>query len=315
MVSARTGATTRIIGATHALTFAAYTNRSSVLGVPHGGFPYNNPNPNVGASFSWKKVFDMRKPIFSPCAETFSEMSLSLSSQQEILENKKRVLVVNFDNGPGGVGWWLNMLMNNNVSDTKPFGYYGLDASSEVLGSGFSMLSIVFQKVTFGSEDTFSWHVGQEHAGLQKYIMNHDANSARDSYFWDPRKDMGIEVGVVLLKSTITGEFAGAWFHESRRRERKRTADLSRELAQHCALLARTRPQVMYLSRGRPGSGERVRSHSDFAAEATYRCSRFFAVPSQRLPVHADVHSLSDVGRLDIDAAVEDRARYIVLEA
>jgi len=330
-----------IIGATHALTFAAYTNRSFVLGVPHGGFPYNNPN--VGASFSWKKVFDMRKPIFSPCAETFSEMSLGLSSQEEILENKKRVLVVNFDNGPGGVGWWLNMLMNKNVSGTKPFGYYDHDAHSEILrmfgslsqetitacllreiliyqkfnirrslrtsikyvgvharggdkatevtledgshfidaldeikathanipslylsgdrlpvrkaimqtfdnvfflpelttnpsemntrecrfpclfydsmfdilmlargeivlgtvGSGFSMLSNVFQRVTFGSEDSFSWHVGQEHAGLQKYIMNH-VDSVRDSYFWDPRKDMGIEVGVVLSKVNNT---------------------------------------------------------------------------------------------------------------
>ena len=331
-----------VIGATSALTFAAYTNRSFVLGVPHGGFPYMNQNPDASANFSWKNVFDMSKTSFSPCSQTFSELSLGLSSQQEILENKKRVLVVNFDNGPGRVGWWHEMLMNNNISNTKPYGYYTGDASYAILkmfgslsqeaitacllrevliyqkfnirrslrtsiryvgiharggdkamevtleeedhfvdaideikatranlpslylsgdrlpvreaiirtfgekvfflperitnpteistndcrypclfydalfdilmlargeivlgtiGSGFSLLSIVLQRVAFGGADSFSWHVGQEHAGLQKYVMSHEeANNLRDSYFWDPRKDKGVDFGIVLSK-------------------------------------------------------------------------------------------------------------------
>jgi len=331
-----------VIGATHALTFAAYTNRSFVLGLPHQGFPYTNPNRNANVKFSWNKVLDMRKSIFSPCAENFSEIPLSLSSQEEILENKKRVLVLNFDNGPGGVGWWHNMLMDNNISYAKPFGYYQHDASSEIIkmfgtlsqetvtacllrevliyqrfgirrslrtslkyvgvharggdkvselkledenlfmdalheikgthaditsvylsgdrlslrkaimqtfdnvyflpeipsnpseintrecrfpclfydvlfdtlmlargeillgtiGSGLSMMSILLQQISFGSGDSFSWHVGQEHPGLQKYVMQQRQNYVRDSYFWDPRKDMGIEAGIVLLEAS-----------------------------------------------------------------------------------------------------------------
>lgn len=332
-----------IIGASHALTLAAYTNRSFVLGKPHGNFPYMNRNPNSSIDFSWNEVLDMKKGIFSPCAEYFSKQSLSLSSQQEILENENRVIVVNFHNGPGGPGWWLGRLMNHNITGTKPFGYYlndavgmiyeifgslshkaviacvlreillyqrfdirhslrigkkyigvharGGDKMKEVklegesefisalneikaaygsmpsiyvsgdrqslreetaktfkdvfflpeiitnptlmghdayvcnfpcyfydalfdimmlaeadiilgtIGSGFSMLIMKFQRGSYGLQDSFAWHVGQEHPGLTEYVHSHlhlGSSSTRHSVFLDPRMDMGTKVGVLL---------------------------------------------------------------------------------------------------------------------
>jgi hypothetical protein len=65
----------------------------------------------------------------------------------------------------------------------------------------------------------------------------------------------------------------------------------------------------MHLSGGRPAKAEWVRAQTDFASETTHRCSRFFAIPLQRLAVLAHEVPRPDIAGLDFHLAVENRAR------